>query len=121
MIPLGLVLTVSAILFGLGLFGALVRTNAVRILLAIELMLNAVNLNLVAFSRYVGGAEALAAGGAPGAGVVAAGGSLAGGQVFALMVMAVAAAEAAVGLAIVLMIVRHRDAADVERINLLKW
>jgi len=101
-IPLSWVLVSAALLFGLGLYGALARTNAVRILIAIELMLNAVNLNLVGFSRYLSPHDVT-------------------GQVFALFVITVAAAEAAVGLAIILMIVRQRDVSDVDRINLLKW
>ncbi len=101
MIPLNFFLAVSTVLFGIGLFGALKRTNAVLILISIELMLNAVNLNLVAFSRYI----------TPG---------LVSGQIFAIFVMTVAAAEVAVGLAIVLLIVRRRDVVDINKINLLK-
>ena len=101
MIPLGYVLGLSALIFAVGLFGALARTNAIMILMSIELMLNSVNLNLVAFSRYVDPAGIR-------------------GQVFAIFVMTVAAAEAAVGLAIILEIARRRDVVDLDRINLLK-
>lgn len=101
MIPLDFFLAVSTVLFGIGLFGALKRTNAVLILISIELMLNAVNLNLVAFSRYI----------TPG---------LVSGQIFAIFVMTVAAAEVAVGLAIVLLMVRRRGVIDINKINILK-
>ena len=101
-ISLPVVLSVSAVMFALGVYGALTQNNAIRILMCIELMLNSVNINLVAFSRYV----------TPGS---------AAGHVFAIFVMTVAAAEVAVGLAIILMIARRRSHIDVERINLLKW
>lgn len=102
MIPLSYVLILGAFLFGLGLYGALLRTNAVRILMCIELMLNAVNINLVAFNQYL----------SPG---------YVSGQIFAIFIMTVAAAEAAVGLAIILEIVRRRNVIDIDQINLLKW
>ncbi len=102
MIPLNFVLVFGALLFGLGLFGALTRANAIMVLMSIEIMLNAVNINMVAFARYV----------TP---------DLMAGQIFALFIMAVAAAEAAVGLAIVMAIVRQRGTIDVDKINLLKW
>ncbi len=101
MINLQYAIALGVLLFGVGLFGALRSTNAVRILMCIELMLNAVNLNFVAFARLLGP------------------GQLAG-QVFAIFVMAVAAAEAAVGLAIILQIVRQRGVVHVDKINLLK-
>lgn len=101
MIPLTYVLTLSAGIFGIGLYGALARTNAIVILMSIELMLNAVSLNLVAFSRYMDP------------------GSMRG-QIFAIFVMTVAAAEAAVGLAIILEVSRKRGIIDLDRINLLK-
>lgn len=101
MIPLSYYLVVSTLLFGIGLYGALRRTNAITVLMAIELMLNAVNINLVAFSRYLG-ADAVR------------------GQVFAVFVITVAAAEAAVGLAIILLVVRKRRTSDVNRVTLLK-
>ena len=95
-------LVLSAVLFCIGLYGALTRRNAVIILMCIELMLNAVNISLIAFSSYV----------VP---------QLLTGQVFAIFVMVVAAAEVAVGLAIVLAIFRHFSNIDTNDINLLKW
>ena len=92
-------LVLSAILFVIGTFGVLVRRNAIIMFLCIELQLNAVNLTFVAFSRYVG-IE---------------------GQVFVFFVMTVAAAEAAVGLAIIISIFRHYETVDVNNFNLLKW
>jgi len=100
-LSLPVVLGVAAIMFGLGVYGALTQTNAIRILMCVELVLNSVNINLVAFSRYTAD-QAL-------------------GQVFTVFVMTVAAAEAAVGLAIVLMIARRKSDIDIDQINLLKW
>jgi NADH-quinone oxidoreductase subunit K len=90
-------LGLSALLFTLGVVGVLVRRNAIVIFMCIELMLNAVNLTLVALSRQLGFD----------------------GQVFVFFVMTVAAAEAAVGLAIIIALYRHRDTVDLEHINLL--
>ncbi|MCX7911659.1 MAG: NADH-quinone oxidoreductase subunit NuoK [Dehalococcoidales bacterium] len=95
-------LVLAAVLFCIGLYGALTRRNAVVILMCIEIMLNAVNLTLIAFSRYV----------VP---------QLLTGQVFAIFVMVVAAAEVAVGVAIILAIYRGLTDIDVNNINLLKW
>ena len=95
-------LILSAILFSIGLYGVLAKRNAVIILMCIELMLNAVNITLVAFSRYV----------TP---------QLLTGQVFAIFVMVVAAAEVAVGLAVILAIYRSTETIDAEKFNLLKW
>ena len=95
-------LIIAAILFVIGLYGALTRRNAVIILMCIELMLNAVNITMVAFSRYV----------VP---------ELLTGQVFAIFVMVVAAAEVAVGLAIILAIYRGFVSIDTKDINLMKW
>jgi NAD(P)H-quinone oxidoreductase subunit 4L len=95
-------LVLSAMLFCIGLYGALTRRNAVIILMCIEIMLNAVNISLVAFSSYV----------VP---------QLLTGQVFAIFVMVVAAAEVAVGLAIIFAIFRHFTDIDVNKINLMKW
>lgn len=100
-VPLNYFLTVSALLFGLGLYGALRRTNAITILMSIELMLNAANLNLVAVARFLHDDPAR-------------------GQVFALFVIAVAAAEVAVGLAIVLAISRRRRTVNINEINMMK-
>ena len=105
MIPLPFYLLVAALLFCLGLFGALARRNAVAILLGIELMLNAVNINLVAFWRYVTPAKNM---------------DLAG-QVFALFVVTLAAAEAAIGLALIIAIYRARDTVNIEDVDLMKW
>ncbi|MBW4512515.1 MAG: NADH-quinone oxidoreductase subunit NuoK [Scytonematopsis contorta HA4267-MV1] len=95
-------LLLSAALFCIGIFGLITSRNAVRVLMSIELLLNAVNLNLMAFSNYLDAAEIK-------------------GQVFTVFVITVAAAEAAVGLAIVLAIYRNRDTVDMEQFNLLKW
>jgi len=95
-------LILSAILFSIGLYGALTKRNAIIILMCIELMLNAVNITMVAFSRYV----------VP---------ELLTGQVFAIFVMVVAAAEVAVGLAIILAIYRGFEGIDATKINLMKW
>jgi len=95
-------LVLSAVLFSIGLFGALTRRNAVVILMCVELMLNGVNIALVAFSSYI----------VP---------QLLTGQVFAIFVMVVAAAEVAVGLAIILAIFRGLADIDINNINLLKW
>jgi NADH-quinone oxidoreductase subunit K len=101
-IPLSWWLTVSAALFSLGVYAALSRRNAIGILMGIELVLNAVNLNLVAFWRYIAPANIE-------------------GQIFAIIVITVAAAEAAVGLAIVIALFRRRRSAAVEEIDLLKY
>jgi NADH-quinone oxidoreductase subunit K len=102
MIPLSWFLIVAAILFCIGLYGALARRNAIGILMGIELMLNAVNINLVAFWRYVT-PEVLT------------------GQVFAIFVITVAAAEAAIGLALIISIFRSRETVVVEDIDMMKW
>lgn len=101
MVPLTHVLALAALLFGLGLAGLLVQRNAIRLLMAVELMLNAVNLNFVAFSRYVTPDDPR-------------------GQVFAIFVITVAAAEVAVGLGVILLIARGREDIDVNNIRLLK-
>jgi NADH-quinone oxidoreductase subunit K len=93
-------LLLSLALFALGVAGVFLRRNAITILMCIELMLNAVNLAFIAVSRGLGTLD---------------------GQVLVFFVMAVAAAEAAVGLAIVIAIQRHRDSLDVDSFNLLKW
>ena len=95
-------LVVGAALFCIGVYGVLTRRNAVAILLSIELMLNAANVNLVAFARYTDPA-ALA------------------GQTFGIFVITVAAAEAAVGLAVVLCVYRNVRTVNVDEINLLRW
>ncbi|MBI4296743.1 MAG: NADH-quinone oxidoreductase subunit NuoK [Chloroflexi bacterium] len=95
-------LILSGILFSIGLYGALAKRNAVVIMMSIEIMLTSVNVAMVAFSRYIVPA-------------------LLTGQVFAIFVMVVAAAEAAVGLAIIMAIYRNRATIDATEINLMKW
>ncbi len=95
-------LILSAVLFCIGLYGALTRRNAIIILISIELMLNAVNIALVAFSRYIVPVALT-------------------GQVFSIFIIVVAAAEVAIGLAIIISIYRHRETVDVNKIDLLKW
>ena len=102
MIELEYVLFLSAVLFSLGLFGVLARRNAVMILLAIELMLNAVNINLVAFTVYL----------SP---------DLLVGIIFAIFIITVAAAELALALAIVLRLYRTRSTVNVDEVNLMRW
>ena len=102
MIPLSWYLIVAAALFCIGLYGVLSRRNAIGILMGIELMLNAVNINLVAFWRYITPRAVI-------------------GRVFAIFVLTVAAAEAAVGLALIISIYRSRDTVVVEEIDLMKW
>ena len=95
-------LILSAVLFSIGLYGVLAKRNAVIILMCVELMLNAVNITLVAFSRYIVPVMLT-------------------GQVFAIFVIVVAAAEVAVGLAIIFAIYRGLEDIDVSKIDLLKW
>jgi NADH-quinone oxidoreductase subunit K len=99
MIPIDYVLLLAAVLFTIGVIGVLVRRNALIIFMCIEMMLNSVNLTLVALADQWGNLT---------------------GQVFAFIVMAVAAVEVAVGLAIIMAIVRHKDTTNVDEINLLK-
>jgi NADH-quinone oxidoreductase subunit K len=93
-------LVVSAILFSLGTIGVLTRRNAIVIFMCIELMLNGVNLSFIALSHFLGNMD---------------------GQIFVFFVMTVAAAEAAVGLALMIAFFRNRESIDVEDFNLLKW
>jgi NADH:ubiquinone oxidoreductase subunit K len=102
MIPLWMFLVVAALLFCIGVYGVLSRRNAVAILMSVELMLNAVNINLVAFWRYVTPSNMS-------------------GQAFAAFIFVVAAAEAAVGLAIIISVYRNRRSVIVDDVNLLKW
>ncbi len=102
MVPLSYYLVLGAVLFGIGMFGVLTRRNAIAILMAVELMLNAVNVNFIALSRYLPHVNL-------------------DGQVFAIFVITVAAAEAAVGLAIVLGLYRNFRTVNVDEINLMKW
>jgi len=103
MVPLSWYLVFAALLFSIGLFGVLSRRNAVAILLGIELMLNSVNINLAAFWRYGKDVSQMA------------------GQVFAIIVFAVAAAEVAVGLALVISVYRRRNTVVADEIDMMKW
>lgn len=100
MVTLHHYLLLSAMLFALGAIGVMFRRNLIVILMSLELMLNAVNLTFIAFSRYLGSIE---------------------GQVFVLFIMVVAAAEVAVGLAIAVAIFRQRGTVNINDINLMKW
>ena len=102
MINLDQVLVVSAVLFCIGLYGVLARRNAVMVLLAIELMLNAVNINMIAFSVYLHPA-----------GLV--------GAIFAIFIITVAAAEVGLALALVLRLFRHKGSVNLDEVNLMKW
>jgi NADH-quinone oxidoreductase subunit K len=99
-VPLNHYILLSAIIFSIGVIGVLIRRNAIVIFMSIELMLNAVNLLLTAFSVYRGDAT---------------------GQVFVFFIMALAAAEVAVGLAIIVMIYRNTNSIDINVLNRLKW
>ncbi|MCZ2115564.1 MAG: NADH-quinone oxidoreductase subunit NuoK [Anaerolineae bacterium] len=99
--PLSWYLLLSAALFSIGLFGVLARRNAVVILMGIELMLNAVNINLIAFWRYLTPDRSV-------------------GQAWAVFVLTVAAAEAAAGLALIISVYRNRDSVDAEELDSLK-
>lgn len=92
----------ATILFSIGLYGVLSGRNAIRVLMCIELMLNAVNINLVAFNNYINLSDLS-------------------GQVFSIFILTVSAAEASVGLAILIALFRARTTVDMERFNLLKW
>jgi NADH-quinone oxidoreductase subunit K len=100
MIPLEHFLTLSAVLFTTGVIGVLTRRNAIVVFMSIELMLNSVNLSLVAFSQFLGNTT---------------------GPVLVFFVMAVAAAEAAVGLAIIIALFRNKQTLNIDEINVLKW
>ena len=93
-------IALSALLFCIGVVGVLTRRNALIIFMSIELMLNAVNLAFVAFGRFLPNID---------------------GQIFVFFVMAVAAAEVAVGLAIIVTIFRHKESVDIDQVNLMKW
>jgi NADH:ubiquinone oxidoreductase subunit K len=100
--PVAQFLVLAAALFSLGIYGLLVRRNIVLILLSLELMLNAVNINLIAFESVIRSADAI-------------------GQVFSVFVITVAAAEVGIGLAIVLVIFRNRKSANVDDLSLMRW
>ena len=100
MIPLSYYLILSAILFTIGVVGVLIRRNAIVIFMSIELMLNAVNLSFVAISHYMDSLD---------------------GQIFVFFIMTVAAAEVAVGLAIIVNLFRNRETVNVDEVNSMKW
>lgn len=95
-------LVLATVLFGIGVYGIFAKRNAVAILMSVELMLNAVNINLVAINRFIHPEDAV-------------------GQLFAIFVLVVAAAEVAVGLALIISIYRHRKSVNLTDFNLLKW
>jgi NADH-quinone oxidoreductase subunit K len=99
-VPLSWYLVLGALLFAIGAVGALTRRNGITVFLSIELMLNAVNLIIVAYARMLGDQ---------------------GGQVIVFFVLAVAAAEAAIGLALFIAVYRHRHTIDINRLNLMRW
>jgi NADH-quinone oxidoreductase subunit K len=100
MVSLNSYLILSALLFAIGTVGVLTRRNAIVIFMCVELMLNAVNLTFIAFSKFLGNLD---------------------GQVFVFFVMTVAAAEAAVGLALMIAFYKNRESIDVEDMNMMKW
>lgn len=100
MVSLSHYLVLSAILFAIGMMGVIIRRNVIIIFMSIELMLNAVNLTFIAFSRFLHNLD---------------------GHIFAFMVMTVAAAEAAVGLAIIISVFRNKPTINVDEINIMKW
>ena len=100
MVPLNYYLVLSAVIFAIGVTGVIIRRNIIVILMSIELMLNAVNLTFIAFSHSLGSMD---------------------GQVIVFFVMTVAAAEAVVGLAIIISVFRHRQTLDPREMQLLKW
>jgi NADH-quinone oxidoreductase subunit K len=99
-VPLSYYLILSAVVFAIGVVGVLIRRNLLVVLMSIELMLNAVNLTFIAFSRFLGSMD---------------------GQVVVFFVMAVAAAEAVIGLAIIISVYRHRQTLDPQEMQLLRW
>ncbi len=95
-------LALAAVLFAIGVFGVLTRRNAIGILMSLELMFNAVNINLVAFNKFIGPDNLT-------------------GQIFAIFVVVIAAAEAVVGLAIVLLLYRNWQGVEMDKFNIMKW
>jgi len=100
MVPLSHYLILSATLFSIGVLGVLIRRNAIVVFMCVEIMLNAVNISLIAFDRYLNQHD---------------------GQIFSFMVMCVAAAEVSVGLAIVIALFRNKATINLDEINLMKW
>jgi len=99
-VPLSWYLVLGALLFAIGAVGALTRRNGITVFLSIELMLNAVNLIIIAYARMLGDQS---------------------GQIIVFFVLAVAAAEAAIGLALFVAVYRHRHTIDINRLNLMRW
>ena len=102
MIPLNYFIALGAVLFCIGIFGALTRRNVIGVLISIEIILNAANINLVAFNRYLGTPDGL-------------------GQIFAIFIIAIAAIASVVGLVLVIAIYRHGKEVFLDNINLMKW
>ncbi len=100
MVPVSAYLILAIVLFGIGTIGVMISRNMIVLFMAIELMLNAANLALIAFSRAIGNMD---------------------GQVFVFLVLTVAAAEAAVGLAMIITIYRNRDSINIDRFSMMKW
>jgi len=100
MVPLSHYLILSATLFSIGVLGVLIRRNAIVVFMCVEIMLNAVNISLIAFDRYMNQHD---------------------GQIFSFMVMCVAAAEVSVGLAIVIALFRNKPTVNLDEFNLMKW
>lgn len=100
MVPISAYLTLAVLLFGIGTTGVLISRNIIILFMSIELMLNAANLTLIAFSRALGVVD---------------------GQIFVFLILTVAAAEAAVGLALIITIYRNRETINIDRYNVLKW
>ncbi len=100
MVPLSHYLILSATLFSIGVLGVLIRRNAIVVFMCVEIMLNAVNISLIAFDRYLNQHD---------------------GQIFSFMVMAVAAAEVSVGLAIIIAMFRNKPTVNLDEFNLMKW
>jgi NADH-quinone oxidoreductase subunit K len=100
MVPLTHYLIFSATLFSIGVLGVLIRRNAIVVFMCVEIMLNAVNISLIAFDRYLNQHD---------------------GQIFSFMVMCVAAAEVSVGLAIIIALFRNKATVNLDEINLMKW
>jgi NADH-quinone oxidoreductase subunit K len=100
MVPLSHYLILSATLFSIGVLGVLIRRNAIVVFMCVEIMLNAVNISLIAFDRYLNQHD---------------------GQIFSFMVMCVAAAEVSVGLAIVIALFRNKATVNLDELNLMKW
>ncbi|MFZ5979782.1 MAG: NADH-quinone oxidoreductase subunit NuoK [Candidatus Zixiibacteriota bacterium] len=100
MVPISAYLILAAVLFGIGTVGVLISRNMIVVFMAIELMLNAANLALIAFSRGM---------------------NIMDGHVFVFLVLTVAAAESAVGLALIVMVFRNRESINIDRFNMMKW